>query len=77
MPKTLKNAPKADQGINIKKNDHDHHNEVDLNQIDELQDFDLSGFAKLTKEQILQLRGLHPRTKAPYTVAIPSKIMFI
>ena len=62
--------------ITINQNhDHDHHNEVDLYQIDELQDFDLSGFSKLTKEQVLQLRGLHLRTKAPYTVATPSKII--
>ena len=39
-------------------------------------DFDLSGFSKLTKEQVLQLRGPHLRTKAPYTVATPNKIMF-
>ena len=57
--------------------DHDHHNEVDLYRIDELQDFDLSGFSKLTKEQVLQLRGPHLRTKALYTVATPSKIMFM
>ena len=37
----------------------------------------LSGVSKLTKEQILQLKGLHPRTKALYTVATPSEIMLM
>ena len=51
--------------------DHDHHNEVDLYQIDKLQDFDISGFSKLTKEQVLQ--GTAPEDKSPLHCCHPQQ----